>query len=39
MVALNSFGKNDNCKGADFSYRLDTGYAQDWLAGFGIRPG
>jgi secreted trypsin-like serine protease len=34
IVAVNSFGKNDKCKGQDFSYRVDTSYAQDWLAGF-----
>jgi secreted trypsin-like serine protease len=39
VVALNSFGKNDTCAGADFSYRLDTTYAQSWLAGFGVGPG
>ena len=39
VVALNSFGKNDKCKGADFSYRVDTAYAQSWLAGFGVAPG
>jgi secreted trypsin-like serine protease len=34
IVALNSFGENDNCTGADFSYRVDTVYAQTWLASF-----
>ena len=34
IVALNSFGKNDTCKGSDFSYRVDTTYAQSWLAGY-----
>jgi secreted trypsin-like serine protease len=34
IVAVNSFGKNDKCKGQDFSYRVDTSYVQDWLAGF-----
>ena len=33
IVAVNSFGKNDKCKGQDFSYRVDTAYAQSWLAG------
>ena len=31
VVALNSFGKNDTCKGSDFSYRVDTAYAQRWI--------
>jgi secreted trypsin-like serine protease len=34
IVAINSFGKNDTCKGSDYSYRVDTAYAQSWLAGF-----
>ncbi len=34
IVAVTSFGLNQNCKGVDFSYRLDTSYAQGWLAGF-----
>lgn len=34
VVALNSFGKNETCKGSDFSYRVDTAYAQGWLGGF-----
>ena len=34
VVALNSFGRNSTCKGSDYSYRVDTAYAQDWLAGF-----
>jgi secreted trypsin-like serine protease len=34
VVAVNSFGKNDTCKGSDYSYRVDTTYAQGWLAGF-----
>jgi secreted trypsin-like serine protease len=34
IVALNSFGKNDTCKGSDYSYRLDTTYAQTWLSRF-----
>ena len=33
VVALNSFGKNDTCKGVDFSYRVDTAYAQSWISG------
>ena len=34
IVAVNSFGKNDTCKGSDYSYRVDTAAAQSWLAGF-----
>ena len=34
VVAVNSFGKNDKCTGQDFSYRVDTAYAQSWLSGF-----
>ena len=34
VVALNSFGKNDTCKGHDCSYRVDTTYAQSWIEGF-----
>jgi secreted trypsin-like serine protease len=34
IVAVNSFGKNDTCKGSDYSYRVDTVYAQSWLSGF-----
>ena len=34
VVALNSFGKNSTCKGSDYSYRVDTAYAQAFLAGF-----
>ena len=34
IVALNSFGKNDTCKGFDYSYRVDTTYAQSWLSRF-----
>ena len=34
IVAVNSFGKNDSCTTADFSYRVDTAYAQSWLAGY-----
>ena len=34
IVAVNSFGKNDTCKGSDYSYRVDTAYAQSWLSGF-----
>ena len=34
VVALNSFSTNPNCKGSDYSYRVDTEYAQEWIAGF-----
>jgi secreted trypsin-like serine protease len=34
IVAVNSFGKDDSCTKADFSYRVDTAYAQTWLAGY-----
>jgi secreted trypsin-like serine protease len=34
IVAVNSFGKNGTCKGSDYSYRVDTAYAQRWLAHF-----
>jgi secreted trypsin-like serine protease len=34
IVALNSFGKNDTCKGSDYSYRVDTTYARSWLSKF-----
>jgi secreted trypsin-like serine protease len=34
IVAVNSFGKNGTCKGSDYSYRVDTTYAQRWLAHF-----
>jgi secreted trypsin-like serine protease len=34
IVAVNSFGKNGTCKGSDYSYRVDTAYAQSWLAHF-----
>jgi len=34
IVAVNSFGKNGTCKGSDYSYRVDTGYAQRWLSHF-----
>lgn len=34
IVALNSFGKNETCRGSDYSYRVDTTYAQSWLAQF-----
>ena len=34
VVALNSFSTNPNCKGSDYSYRVDTAYAQAWIAGF-----
>jgi secreted trypsin-like serine protease len=34
IVAVNSFGKNGTCKGSDYSYRVDTAYAQSWLSHF-----
>jgi secreted trypsin-like serine protease len=33
VVAVVSFGKNTTCKGHDYGYRVDTTYAQTWLAG------
>lgn len=38
VVAVTSFGLNENCKGADFGYRVDTQFTLDWLAGFGVYP-
>lgn len=34
VVSLNSFSNSGHCSGADYSYRVDTEYAQDWLARF-----
>lgn len=34
IVAVTSFGLNDNCKGVDFSYRVDTSWAQGFITGF-----
>jgi V8-like Glu-specific endopeptidase len=34
VVAVTSFGMNNNCKGADFSYRVDTIWAQGFITGF-----
>lgn len=34
VVAVVSFGLNDNCKGADYSARADIADTQDFLAGF-----
>lgn len=31
VVAVTSFGMNNNCKGADFGYRVDTNAARDFL--------
>jgi hypothetical protein len=33
-VAVNSFGLNNTCKGTDFSYRVDTQEAHDFISGF-----
>jgi secreted trypsin-like serine protease len=35
VVAVISFGKNRTCKGHDYGYRVDTTYAQLWLASVG----
>jgi hypothetical protein len=32
IVAVNSFVLNNNCNGAGFGYRVDTEYAQDFIA-------
>lgn len=32
IVAVNSFGMNHNCQGPSFAYRVDTAYAQDFIA-------
>jgi len=34
VVAVVSFGQNDNCKGADFSARMDVADTHDFVAGF-----
>lgn len=34
VVAVTSFGLNTNCVGADFSYRLDIAYSQNWVLSF-----
>jgi hypothetical protein len=34
VVGVVSFGLNNNCKGADFAYRIDIPEALDWLLGF-----
>ena len=34
VVSVNSFSMSGHCSGADYSYRVDTEYAQDWLAQF-----
>jgi hypothetical protein len=39
VVAVHSFGFNDNCKGVAFSYRVDTATSLEFLAGFGVFPG
>jgi hypothetical protein len=31
IVGITSFGLNENCKGVDFSYRIDTQYAEDFI--------
>ncbi len=31
IVAVTSFGLNSYCRGTDFSYRVDTQAAQDWI--------
>ena len=33
IVAVNSFGLNDNCRGNDFMYRVDRGPVLDWILG------
>jgi hypothetical protein len=34
IVAVNSFGLNNTCKGNDFSYRVDTLAAHEFISGF-----
>lgn len=34
IAAVTSFGLNQNCVGADFAYRMDTSFAQDWVRSF-----
>ena len=31
IVAVNSFGLNDNCRGNDFMYRIDRGSVLNWI--------
>lgn len=31
MVAVDSFGKNDNCRGTDYMYRVDRSPVLDWI--------
>ena len=31
IVAVNSFGLNDNCRGNDFMYRVDRGAVLSWI--------
>ena len=31
---MTSFGLNQNCKGADFAYRVDLAAAQEWINSF-----
>ena len=31
IVAVNSFGQNEWCRGVDFMYRVDTQAVQDWI--------
>lgn len=38
VVAVVSFGMNGNCKGEDWSYRVDTAYAQDFVNEFLPQP-
>jgi hypothetical protein len=38
VVAVTSFGMNNNCKGADYSYRVDTGAARSFLGQFVTLP-
>ena len=33
IVAVTSFGLNSNCRGVDFSYRVDRQEVQDWITG------
>jgi secreted trypsin-like serine protease len=33
IVAVNSFGLNEWCRGVDFMYRVDTQAVQDWIRG------
>jgi hypothetical protein len=38
VVAVTSFGLNNNCKGVDFGYRTDTSAAQDFLEDYVTLP-